>query len=62
MGSKKLNPKPYQNLKMDKKFIKWSNFWWKRMKKSMKNTKIVSKNPNPEIWSPDKNRVQKAKP
>ena len=32
------------------------------MKIPLKNTKIVSKNPNPGIWSPDKNRVKKAKP
>ena len=62
MGSKKLNPKPYQNLKMDKNLTKNTKFWWKSVKNPLKNTKIVSFDKNPEFWSTEKNRAKKAKP
>ena len=49
-------------MKMDKNLTKNTKFGSKSMKNPMKNTKIMSFDPNPDFSSTAKNRVQKAKP
>ena len=54
--------KPWRMAKMNENLTKNTKFCWKTVKNQLKNTKIVSFDPNPEIWWTNENRVKKAKP